>query len=104
MSDDRRTPAAWHSNATTLKTTLRSADDVGELGNVRVTIGRIVSESVRTDVIENPAQHRLTVIRRLLDAGLSPTTLVSVLPEFRDVIHDIVVDDAHEDHSLVAAS
>lgn len=72
--------------------------------DVRVTIGRIVNESVRTDVIENPSQHRLTVIRRLLDAGLSPTTLVSVLPEFRDVIQDLTADEVHRERRLAAAS
>ncbi|MDX1511768.1 MAG: hypothetical protein R3249_10500 [Nitriliruptorales bacterium] len=70
-----------------------------------MTIGRVVNENVRMDVVRNPSQHRLTVIKRLLDAGLSASTLASVLPEFQDVIQSLTAaGEADEPRHLAAVS
>ena len=68
-----------------------------------MTIGRVVTENVRMEVVSNPSQHRLMVIKRLLDAGLSASTLASVLPEFLDVIQTLTSSDGIDEPRHLAA-
>lgn len=42
---------------------------------------------------ESVHRHRETVVRRLLDRGISPTTLTSLLPDFRPVIQRVIDGD-----------
>ena len=43
------------------------------------------------------ATHRVEVVRRLLDAGLTPATLRAMLPEFIPVIDELAETDHVDD-------
>lgn len=47
------------------------------------------------------AAHRVEVVRRLLDAGLTPATLRAMLPEFTPVI-DELAEAGHDDTTPLA--
>jgi hypothetical protein len=61
--------------------------------------GAIVMETMTEDERMSQGVHRVEVIRRLLDAGLSAATLRAMLPEFVVVIDELAepahAEDAH---------
>jgi hypothetical protein len=54
----------------------------------RATAGRLREGLQNEDAPErvHPLAHRESVVRRLLDLGVSPATLLMLLPDFRPVV------------------
>jgi hypothetical protein len=56
-------------------------------GEAQAAAGRRGAMSAGRDSVR---RHRETVVRRLLARGLSPTTLIMLLPDFRPVVERII--------------
>jgi hypothetical protein len=52
----------------------------------------VLDDDVTTDEPRPPAAHRESVVRRLLDRGLSVRTLLILLPDWRGLIERVAVD------------
>lgn len=64
----------------------------------------IVIDAVAEDERMSQADHRVDVVRRLLDAGLSVATLRAMLPEFVPVIDKLIGSASVDDQQRLAGA